>query len=118
MMLGVVMVVGVLLTLARVDVHGHIHQGRQFMEQGMPNFLGDVMAFVRGQFAIHGDVQLGALPVSHPADGSIVNRKNTIDMLRGVFDKMGDFRVHGVHDAEVHVPRGIPHDDQDGNADQ
>ena len=61
------------LAFARVHMDGRIHQRRHGVEQFVADVFGDPMAFAGRHLAIHDDVELSPLTMSHPANGYIMD---------------------------------------------
>ncbi len=74
------MVLYPVVAFARVGVYDNLHQGRQCVEQAVPDLLRDEMALQRGLLAIHGDVQLTVQTMAQPAYGRIVYAEDARDM--------------------------------------
>jgi hypothetical protein len=104
------------LAFARVNVDGHIRKRRHRVEKIVPNLFGNAMTFAGGHLTIHGDVQLGALTMSHPANGNLIDFHHTIRFGGDLLNSPGNLWVHCIHHSIVHIAARFPNDDENRNS--
>src|SRR6185503_6306549 len=76
MMIRDMMCVATIFTFTWVHVNRHIGQRGHLVEKVMPNLFSNAMTIASRHLTIHRDMQLGALTMTHPADGNIVDLHN------------------------------------------